>query len=384
MIVSYDSQRRDSCMQVRNLIIHLKSEKVYLDAKLKFDNPAEMFEHYQKNSFTINNKEIFLTRGVGLTDWEFEHKNVRVGRVIGRGQFGEVRRGKLTLKSGAVVSVAIKSVKTDGDISKELIKEVMKEARLMRGLQHPNVVNLYGVGLLDQPLYILLEYVAGGALKSYLRKNKDTITIAEKIQMSLGAAWGIDYLHRSSILHRDIAARNCLYDHDSAVKISDFGLSRIGTEYKMKTAKKMPIKWMAPESIVSFMFSKKSDVYSYGVLVYEIWSSKDPYGDAIASVARKKIISGELNEFPSGTPEDLVAYVKEKLWNKNPEQREDMDKVCVTYITVALFGISFVPHTLRNFSMISRTLTSKGYHLPPLALRGQLTLDVAIMPSRRT
>ncbi|PIO72187.1 SH2 domain protein [Teladorsagia circumcincta] len=271
---------------VRNLIIHLKSEKVYLDAKMKFDTPAQMFEHYQKNSFTINNR-----------------------------------------------------IKTDTDISKDLIRDVMKEARLMRGLQHPNVVNLYGVGMLDQPLYILLEYVAGGALKTYLRKNKDTITKAEKIQMSLGAAWGIDYLHKTNILHRDIAARNCLYDYDSAVKISDFGLSRIGSEYKMKTAKKMPIRWMAPESIVSFIFTRKTDVYSYGVryncnkiphqkdvLVFEIWCSKDPYADAAASTARKKIIDGELNVFPSDTPEDLVTYVKEKLWNKNPEQREEMEK----------------------------------------------------------
>ncbi|VDO80316.1 unnamed protein product [Heligmosomoides polygyrus] len=206
-----------------------------------------------------------MTRGIGLTDWEFEHKNVKVGKVIGRGQFGEVRRGKLTLKNGGVAYVAIKSIKTDADISKELIKAVMKEARLMRGLNHPNVVKLYGVGMLDQPLYILLEYVAGGALKTYLRKNKDTITKPEKIQMALGAGWGIGYLHKSNIIHRDIAARNCLYDHDSAVKISDFGLSRVGTEYKMKTATKMPVRWMAPESILNFMFTRKSDVYSYGV-----------------------------------------------------------------------------------------------------------------------
>ncbi|VDO81961.1 unnamed protein product [Haemonchus placei] len=88
----------------------MKSEKVYLDPKMKFDNPAEMFDYYNKNSFTINNKEIFLTRGIGLTDWEFEHKSVQVGKIIGRGQFGEVRRGKLTLKTGAVVFVAIKSI----------------------------------------------------------------------------------------------------------------------------------------------------------------------------------------------------------------------------------------------------------------------------------
>ncbi|EYC37250.1 hypothetical protein Y032_0812g2473 [Ancylostoma ceylanicum] len=170
-----------------------------------------------KNTFTVNDMEIRLIRGIGLTSWEFEHKHVRVGRTIGKGQYGEVKRGKLQLKNGAVVNVAVKSIKTETEISKDIIKEVMKEARLMRGLDHPNVVKLYGVGVLDRPLYILLEYVAGGSLKTYLRRNKQNITIEEKVQMALGAAWGIDYLHKAEILHRDIAARNCLYDHDSAV-----------------------------------------------------------------------------------------------------------------------------------------------------------------------
>ncbi|WKY10617.1 hypothetical protein Q1695_002740 [Nippostrongylus brasiliensis] len=328
----YDSaSENDRLEMIRNLIIHVKSGKTFLDPKLRFDTAADMFAHYTKTSFTMNNKEITLSRAVGLTDWEFQHKNVRVGRMIGKGQFGEVRRGKLILKNGTTAYVAIKSIKTDADISKELIKEVMKEARLMRGLNHPNVVKLYGVGMLDQPLYILLEYVAGGALKSYLRKNKDSITKAEKVQMALGASWGISYLHKSNIIHRDIAARNCLYDHDCAVKISDFGLSRTGTEYKMKTATKMPIRWMAPESIVNYMFTRKTDVYSYGILVYEIFTSKDPYSDIPSATVKKKIIDNELNVFPSDTPEDVSAYVKDKMWNKDPEQREDMEKV-VTWL----------------------------------------------------
>ncbi|ETN85239.1 protein tyrosine kinase [Necator americanus] len=226
-------------------MIHVKSGKTYVDPKHKFESVADMFEHHQKNTFTVNDKELILTRGIGLTNWEFQHKNVKVGKSIGRGQYGEI--------------------KTDAEISKEIIKEVMKEARLMRGLRHPNVVKLYGVGVLERPLYILLEYVAGGSLKTYLKKNKQSISIDERVQMALGAAWGIDYLHKAKILHRDIAARNCLYDHDSAVKISDFGLSRNGVVYKMKSAKKMPVRWMAPESITTYNFSQKSDVYSFGV-----------------------------------------------------------------------------------------------------------------------
>uniref|UniRef100_A0A158P8X8 Protein kinase domain-containing protein n=1 Tax=Angiostrongylus cantonensis TaxID=6313 RepID=A0A158P8X8_ANGCA len=319
---------KNSPPQVHNLIIHVKSGKTFLDPKHKFETAAELFQHHMKNPLIINEKEISLTRGVGLTEWEFEHKHVNVGRLIGKGQYGEVRKGTLKLKSGTVVTVAIKSCKMDcAEISKEIIKEVMKEARLMRELNHPNVVKLYGVGVLERPLYILLEYVAGGALKSYLRKNKDFITKEERSQMALGAAWGIEHLHKKNILHRDIAARNCLYDQDSAVKISDFGLSRIGAQYKMKTSKKMPIRWMAPESIATFMFTRKTDVYSFGVLIYEIYSSQDPYTETGPGAVRKKIVDGEFNVFPIGTPDDLIKFVKEKMWNKDPEQRADMNKV---------------------------------------------------------
>ncbi|KIH46380.1 hypothetical protein ANCDUO_23569 [Ancylostoma duodenale] len=97
-------------------------------------------------------------------------------------------------------------------ISPKLIKEILKEARIMRRLRHPNIVTFVGVVLVDHPLYIILEYVQGGALDSYLRKNKDKIKDDERLQLALGVAWGMEYLHKVNILHRDIAARNCLYD----------------------------------------------------------------------------------------------------------------------------------------------------------------------------
>ncbi|EPB71622.1 protein tyrosine kinase [Ancylostoma ceylanicum] len=274
---------RTFALAVRNVIVYHRRLRFYVEHSVRFEFLKDLFEYYSQHPVRINNADIMLKRGVRLAKWEIQHKNVTIGRVLGQGAFGEL--------------------KSDTELSKAKIKEMMKEARLMRDLKHPNVVCIYGVALLEHPLYIILEFVPGGALDAYLRKNKNTIDRDERLLMAMGAAWGMEYLHKSKVLHRDVAARNCLYDNDKIVKISDFGLSRRGTTYKMQTAKKMPIKWMAPESMSNFTFSQKTDVYSYG------------------------IIEGQLNQFPEGTPSKLVEFVKEKMWDKDPDNRLDMSHI---------------------------------------------------------
>ncbi|CAJ0607279.1 unnamed protein product [Cylicocyclus nassatus] len=296
-----DSESRHDL--VRNIIVYHRKLHYYVEHSMQFELLRDLFK------------------------WELQHKNVTIGRVLGRGAFGEVRKGTLLRRPGKSVPVAVKTLKSDTELSKAKIKEMMKEARLMRNLKHPNVVCIYGVALLEQPLYIVLEFVPGGALDSYLKRNKATIDRDERLLMAMGAAWGMEYLHKSSVLHRDIAARNCLYDTDKIVKISDFGLSRKGSVYKMQTAKKMPIKWMAPESITTFMFSQKSDVYSYGILVYEIFAGAEPYEGIPNSATRKMILEGKLNDFPEGAPAKLVEYVKTKMWHHNPDERHDMGQI---------------------------------------------------------
>ncbi|EYC23910.1 hypothetical protein Y032_0014g2210 [Ancylostoma ceylanicum] len=313
--------------EVRNVIVYHRRLRFYVEHSVRFEFLKDLFEYYSQHPVRINNADIMLKRGVRLAKWEIQHKNVTIGRVLGQGAFGEVRKGTLLRRSGRSVPVAVKTLKSDTELSKAKIKEMMKEARLMRDLKHPNVVCIYGVALLEHPLYIILEFVPGGALDAYLRKNKNTIDRDERLLMAMGAAWGMEYLHKSKVLHRDVAARNCLYDNDKIVKISDFGLSRRGTTYKMQTAKKMPIKWMAPESMSNFTFSQKTDVYSYGVLVFEIFSGLEPYEGVSNSLTKKMIIEGQLNQFPEGTPSKLVEFVKEKMWDKDPDNRLDMSHI---------------------------------------------------------
>uniref|UniRef100_A0A158P8X7 Non-specific protein-tyrosine kinase n=1 Tax=Angiostrongylus cantonensis TaxID=6313 RepID=A0A158P8X7_ANGCA len=243
----------------------------------------------------ISEETIFLKRGVGLCRWEFKHANVQVGRLLGRGAYGEVRKGTVLRKGGRIVNVAVKTV--------------------------------------SLPLIGIRCSASGSALDVYLKRKHGKITKDERLAMMIGVATGMDYIHKANVLHRDLAARNCLYDRTNTVKISDFGLSRPGSSYKMKTAQKMPIKWMAPESIQTFTFTQKTDVYTFGVtlslfvLIYEICSGIGPYDDMRNTVVKKMIVEGKVNKFPPSTPEYIVKFVNEKLWCKDPDKRPDFASI---------------------------------------------------------
>ncbi|PIO67891.1 hypothetical protein TELCIR_10345 [Teladorsagia circumcincta] len=143
-----------------------------------------------KAKFTLKNP-------IAQQRWEFHHSDVQLGKLIGEGAYGEVREGTIK-KREQTLEVAVKLAKGTGELSKAKIKEMMREARLIRNFKHRNIVRLYGVAVDEQPLYILLELVKGGALNVYLRGNGDKVSVLEKITMCKGAAQGVEYLHKQS------------------------------------------------------------------------------------------------------------------------------------------------------------------------------------------
>ncbi|VDK77004.1 unnamed protein product [Litomosoides sigmodontis] len=196
---------------VRHVVVQQNAQGKFLtDANACFDSVPELIHFYLNYGEPILSTipNAILKRAVTRAPWELRHETVIIENKIGEGEFGEVFSGKYKLPTGRMVDVAIKSAKT-AETSKEKIKEMMKEARLMRNYEHPNVIRMYGVCVEHEPLLIVMELVDGGALDDFLKKNR--VSVKDKIErLVAGGAWGLEYLHSKNCIHRDIAARNCL------------------------------------------------------------------------------------------------------------------------------------------------------------------------------
>ncbi|VDL73690.1 unnamed protein product [Nippostrongylus brasiliensis] len=184
--------------------------------------------------------------------WELTSDKITLEKKIGSGAFGETK-------------VCAEN--------KQIMDDMFKEARLMRQYKHKNIVSFYGIARKDaNNAMIVMEFIEGGSLRGHLQQNKN-ISIQTKISYAIDVAVGLVYLHSKNCMHRDVACRNCLIDaSENLVKISDFGLSKVADQYEIPATEKLPIRWQAPEVLRTRIYTAKCDVYSYGILVWEIFN----------------------------------------------------------------------------------------------------------------
>ncbi|XP_077376332.1 insulin-like growth factor 1b receptor isoform X2 [Festucalex cinctus] len=279
------------------------------------------------------NPEYFSAAEMYVPDeWEVAREKISLSRELGQGSFGMVYEGiaKGVVKDEPETRVAIKTVNESASMRERI--EFLNEASVMKEFNCHHVVRLLGVVSQGQPTLVIMELMTRGDLKSYLRSLRpkeqwsslSLPPLKKMLQMAGQIADGMAYLNASKFVHRDLAARNCMVAEDFTVKIGDFGMTRdiYETDYYRKGGKGLlPVRWMSPESLKDGVFTTNSDVWSFGVVLWEIATlAEQPYQGLSNEQVLRFVMEGGLLEKPQNCP-DMLFELMRMCWQYNPKMR---------------------------------------------------------------
>ncbi|XP_067293611.1 tyrosine-protein kinase ABL1 isoform X2 [Pseudorasbora parva] len=301
--------------------------KLYVSSESRFNTLAELVHHHSTVADGLittlhypapkRNKPTIYGVSPNYDKWEMERTDITMKHKLGGGQYGEVYEGVWKKYS---LTVAVKTLKED---TME-VEEFLKEAAVMKEIKHPNLVQLLGVCTREPPFYIITEFMTHGNLLDYLREcNRQEVSAVVLLHMATQISSAMEYLEKKNFIHRDLAARNCLVGENHLVKVADFGLSRLmtGDTYTAHAGAKFPIKWTAPESLAYNKFSIKSDVWAFGVLLWEIATyGLSPYPGIDLSQVYELLEKDYRMDRPEGCPEKVYELMR-ACWRWNPAER---------------------------------------------------------------
>ncbi|KQK81696.1 Fibroblast growth factor receptor 2 [Amazona aestiva] len=287
--------------------------------------------------------------------WEFPRDKLTLGKPLGEGCFGQVVMAEAVGidkdRPKEAVTVAVKMLKDDA--TEKDLSDLVSEMEMMKMIgKHKNIINLLGACTQDGPLYVIVEYASKGNLREYLRARRppgmeysfdinrvpeEQMTFKDLVSCTYQLARGMEYLASQKCIHRDLAARNVLVTENNVMKIADFGLARDINNidyYKKTTNGRLPVKWMAPEALFDRVYTHQSDVWSFGVLMWEIFTlGGSPYPGIPVEELFKLLKEGHRMDKPANCTNELYMMMKD-CWHAVPSQRptfkqlvEDLDRI---------------------------------------------------------
>ncbi|KAM9381029.1 tyrosine-protein kinase receptor TYRO3 [Phaethornis superciliosus] len=269
-----------------------------------------------------------------LKDVLIQEQQFTLGRMLGKGEFGSVREALLKLDDGSFQKVAVKMLKADIFTSTD-IEEFLREAACMKEFDHPHVTKLIGVSLRSRPKgrlpipMVILPFMKHGDLHAFLLmsrigENPFNLPVQTLLKFMIDIASGMEYLSSKNFIHRDLAARNCMLDENMNVSVADFGLSKkiySGDYYRQGCASKLPVKWLALESLADNLYTTHSDVWAFGVTMWEIVTrGQTPYAGIENAEIYNYLISGNRLKQPPECLEDVYDLMC-SCWHPEPKLR---------------------------------------------------------------
>ncbi|XP_028184990.1 serine/threonine-protein kinase STY46-like isoform X3 [Glycine soja] len=253
-------------------------------------------------------------------DWEIDRKLLKLGEKIASGSSGDLYRGVYLGED-----VAVKVLRSE-QLNDALEDEFAQEVAILRQVHHKNVVRFIGACTKCPHLCIITEYMPGGSLYDYVHKNHNVLELSQLLKFAIDVCKGMEYLHQSNIIHRDLKTANLLMDTHNVVKVADFGVARFLNQGGVMTAETGTYRWMAPEVINHQPYDQKADVFSFSIVLWELVTAKVPYDTMTPLQAALGVRQGLRPELPKNGHPKLLELMQ-RCWEAIPSHRPSFNEI---------------------------------------------------------
>ncbi|XP_059453043.1 serine/threonine-protein kinase STY17-like isoform X2 [Corylus avellana] len=253
-------------------------------------------------------------------DWEIDRRLLKIGDRIASGSCGDLYHGVYLSQD-----VAVKILRSE-HLNDALEDEFTQEVAILREVRHKNVVRFIGACTKPPHMCIVTEYMPGGSLYDYLHKNHNILELPQLLKFAIDVSKGMEYLHQSSIIHRDLKTANLLMDNHNVVKVADFGVARFQNQGGVMTAETGTYRWMAPEVINHQPYDQKADVFSFAIVLWELVTAKVPYDTMTPLQAALGVRQGLRPDIPRNAHPKLLELMQ-RCWEAAPDSRPSFAEI---------------------------------------------------------